>query len=149
MATVDRPAARSASSGRGLDSRLRCQVITPEKTVVDVPATFIAIPLIDGEMGIMPGRAPLVARLGFGLLRYDRPGEPTERLFVDGGFLQVRDNQIAILTNRALPVSQLTVEGARAELDRALAQTPTTPDQFHEKDRAVSRARAQLRLAQS
>ncbi len=146
MATVEGAASRSA--GRIDDSLLRCQVVTPERTVLDVNVTFAAVPLFDGELGILPGRAPLVARLGYGELRIHRPGEPIERLYIDGGFLQVRDNVVSVLTNRALPISQLTAETARGDLDRALAQTPTNALQFQEKDRAVARARAQLRLAQ-
>ena len=150
MATVEGTSGRSSTlQARGDDSLLRCQVVTPERTVLDVKVPFLAVPLYDGELGILPGRAPLVARLGYGALRFNRPGEPTERFYIDGGFLQVRDDQVSVLTNRALPVSQLTAETARGELDRALALTPTTPLQFQEKDRALARARAQLRLAES
>ncbi len=148
MATVDSSKTRSGAP-RGAASQMRCQVITPEKTLMDAEVTFVAVPLIDGEMGILPGRAPVVARLGFGELRYDRAGAPRERLYVDGGFLQIRDNQISVLTNRALSLTDLTADSARAELERALAISPTTPEQFAERDRAVARARAQLRLAEA
>jgi F0F1-type ATP synthase epsilon subunit len=50
--------------------RLHCLVITPERTVVDESADFMAVPLYDGELGVLPGRAPLVGRLGFGELRF-------------------------------------------------------------------------------
>jgi F-type H+-transporting ATPase subunit epsilon len=121
--------------------------VTPERTILDVRVRSVVVPLFDGEIGILPGRAPLVARLGYGELRFNRPGEPTERFYVDGGFLQVRDDQVSILTSRALPLAQLTAETARGDLDRALALTPTSPAQFQEKDRAMASARAQLRLA--
>src|SRR6476469_87520 len=68
---------------------LRCVVVTPERALVDVPADFVALPLYDGEVGILPGRAPLVGRLGYGELRIKR-GNQTERYYVDGGFVQVR-----------------------------------------------------------
>ena len=127
---------------------MRCQVITPEKTLMDTEVSFVAVPLVDGEMGILPGRAPIVARLGFGVLSFDRSGEQRERLYVDGGFLQVLDNRVSVLTNRALSLSDLTAETARAELTRAQAMIASTPEQFRERDRALARARAQLRLAE-
>jgi F-type H+-transporting ATPase subunit epsilon len=147
MATVEGTAVRSAP-GRVDDSLLRCQVVTPEKTVLDVRVKFVAVPLFDGEIGILPGRAPLVARLGYGELRFTGGSGSEPRLYIDGGFLQVRDNQVSLLTNRAVPVAQLTSETAQGDLDRALALTPTTPVEFQEKDRAMARARAQLRMAE-
>ena len=128
---------------------MRCQVITPEKTLMDMEVSFVAVPLIDGEMGILPGRAPIVGRLGFGVLSFDRPGEQRQRLYVDGGFLQVLDNHVSVLTNRALPLSELTVETARAEWERAQAMAAGNREQASERDRALARARAQLRAAES
>src|SRR5439155_1110249 len=51
---------------------LQCVVVTPERAVVDEEADFVALPLYDGEIGILPGRAPLVGRLGYGELRIKR-----------------------------------------------------------------------------
>ena len=48
---------------------LYCIVVTPERTVVDHPAQFVVLPLYDGELGVAPGRAPLIGRLGYGELR--------------------------------------------------------------------------------
>ena len=48
---------------------MQCIVITPEKSLIDEPAEFVALPLVDGEIGITQGRTPLVGRLGAGELR--------------------------------------------------------------------------------
>ena len=45
---------------------MRCIVVTPEKTVVDEPAEFVALPLFDGEIGISPRHSPMIGRLGCG-----------------------------------------------------------------------------------
>ena len=44
--------------------QLRCVIVTPERALFDEPADFVALPLYDGEIGFLPGRAPLVGRLG-------------------------------------------------------------------------------------
>ena len=49
--------------------KLQCIVVTPESTVLDEQVEFVALPLDDGEIGIAPGRAPLIGRLGYGELR--------------------------------------------------------------------------------
>ena len=47
-------------------AELSCLVVTPERTVLEAEADFIALPLFDGEIGIAPGRSPLIGRLGYG-----------------------------------------------------------------------------------
>jgi F-type H+-transporting ATPase subunit epsilon len=121
-------------------------VVTPERAVLDERADFVALPLFDGELGIAPGRAPLIGRLGQGELRV-RAGGTTRRLFVDGGFAQVRDNSITILTSRAIPAE--SIDAAAAERDFATAQSiaARAPAEVAEKETAVRRARALIRLA--
>ena len=48
---------------------LRCIVVTPERTEIDREAEFISLPMYDGELGVLKGRAPMIGRLGFGTLR--------------------------------------------------------------------------------
>ena len=72
MATVDSSKTRSGAP-RGAASQMRCQVITPEKTLMDAEVTFVAVPLIDGEMGILPGRAPVVALANCDMIAPVRP----------------------------------------------------------------------------
>ncbi len=48
---------------------VECIVVTPEETALQTPAQFVALPLFDGEIGIAPGRAPLIGRLGHGEMR--------------------------------------------------------------------------------
>src|SRR2546421_9032544 len=85
---------------------LRCMVVTPERALLDVPADFVALPMADGELGVLPGRAPLIGRLGFGELRIRR-GNQTGYLYVDGGFVQIRANVVTVLTSRALKAEEV------------------------------------------
>ena len=48
------------------EKSLHCVVVTPERAVVDETADFVVLPMLDGELGVLPGRAPLIGRLGFG-----------------------------------------------------------------------------------
>lgn len=126
---------------------LRCMVVTPERTTLDDPrADFVALPLYDGELGVLPGRAPLIARLGFGELRI-RTGAVTRRFFVDGGFAQVRDDVVTVLTNRAIPAAEVDAMDASRELEDARNRRASTEYEQAEKTRAVDRARALVRVA--
>jgi F-type H+-transporting ATPase subunit epsilon len=127
---------------------LECIVVTPEATALQTPAQFVALPLFDGEIGIAPGRAPMIGRLGYGEMRIVEGGKTT-RYYVDGGFVQVAGNTVSVLTNRALPASELQAEVAQRQLESARQKPSNTDELMAIRDRSVAQARAQLRLATS
>lgn len=79
--------------------QLQCVVVTPEKAVLDEPADMVILPMIDGELGVQPGRAALVGRLGKGELRL-KNGAETKKWQLEGGFAQVRGDVVTVLTTR-------------------------------------------------
>jgi F-type H+-transporting ATPase subunit epsilon len=123
---------------------LQCVVVTPEHALLDEPADFVALPMYDGELGVLPGRAPLIGRLGFGELRVKRGGQ-TQRFYVDGGFAQVRANVVTVLTGEALPAAEISQEEAARALETALK--PATGDAVDVQLKQQARARAQIRVA--
>lgn len=125
---------------------IRCVVVTPERTELDREADFVALPMFDGELGIQRGRAPMIGRLGYGVLRLQTAAGP-ERYFVDGGFAQVEDDTISVLTSRTIAVDLLDTDEAGKMLEDALAMPSDTPEQAQIKDAAVMRARGQLRAS--
>jgi F-type H+-transporting ATPase subunit epsilon len=127
---------------------LHCIVVTPEKTALEQKADFVALPLFDGEVGIAPGRAPMIGRLGFGEMRL-RVGEKVLRYYVDGGFVQVSGDVVSVLTNRAMPAEQVDSDAARKHLQQALARPISTPELEQQRDRAVAQARAQIWVSRS
>ena len=126
-------------------SELRCTVVTPEQTVRDGPAQFVALSLYDGEIGIAPGHTPLIGRLGCGEMRVTHNGG-VDRYYVEGGFVEVLGGVVSVLTNRAIPAAQLDMDVAREQLTSARARTANTPELMTARDRAVEQARAQLRV---
>ncbi len=78
---------------------LRVSVITPERTLFQGEADAVVAPAWDGEVGILRGHAPLMALLGEGRIRI-RTGDQTEFFHVAGGFLQVIDNVVTVLSER-------------------------------------------------
>ena len=125
---------------------LRCIIVTPEATVLDTPAEFVALPLFDGEAGIAPGRAPLIGRLGYGEMRV-RQGGQTSRYYVDGGFVQVAENVVSVLTNRAVAAAALDAATAQQQLQTALDSHAAGTAEMAIRDRQISQARGQLRVA--
>jgi F-type H+-transporting ATPase subunit epsilon len=127
--------------------KIQCVVVTPEKTLFDDWVDFVALPLFDGELGVMPGRAPLIGRLGFGELR-TKTGSDVHRYFVDGGFAQVRRNVVTVLTQRAIPAAQVDAAAAARELEATDKLPAVTDLEYAEQVKAVSRARGMIRVAE-
>jgi F-type H+-transporting ATPase subunit epsilon len=123
---------------------LQCVVVTPEQALLDEPADFVALPMYDGELGVLPGRAPLIGRLGYGELRV-RKGDKTQHFYVDGGFAQVRSNVVTVLTGKAVPAAEVSQEAAAQALEAALQ--PATGENVDIQLKQQARARAQLRIA--
>ncbi len=125
---------------------ITCTVVTPEQTALETKADFVALPLFDGEIGIAANHSPLIGRLGYGEMRIKSGGQ-TVAYYVDGGFVQVADNVVAVLTNRALPAKSLDPAAAETQLQTALQQPANSPVLMEIRDRKVAQARAQIRTA--
>jgi len=128
------------------EKTLRLLIVTPEKTLLDESVSALSFPLYDGGIGILPGRLPLIGRLGTGELKVQQ--ESQERLyFIDGGFVQVRNNVVTLLTNNAVPAGLLTINQAQQELETASKLVPTTEDGLKLKSTQQQRARRKLAIA--
>lgn len=125
---------------------LKCIVVTPEATALEVECEFVALPLYDGEIGIAPMHSPMIGRLGYGEMRISQEGK-VSRYYIDGGFVQVADNVVSVLTNRALPASKLDTATVEAQLVAAGERPSNTPELYDLRERAIAQARAQLRVA--
>jgi F-type H+-transporting ATPase subunit epsilon len=126
-------------------STIQCVVVTPERTELDVQAESITVPLFDGELGILRGHSPLVGRLGYGLLRIKTNGQQ-QVYFVEGGFVQVADNVVSVLTDKVVNSSQLTSASAAEAMRAALELPSDQPDLRALREKAIHRARALSRV---
>ena len=126
--------------------KLRLVIVTPERTLLDEPVSALRFPLYDGDIGILPGRLPLIGRLGSGELKLtSSSGERS--FFIDGGFAQVQGSVVSLLTHRAIPVADLTMAEAEKQLAAAQSRTARTDDEVKAKLDDQQRARRMLSLA--
>lgn len=93
------------------DNRLEVSVISPEATVFEGRASQVIAPAWDGLVGVLPDHAPMIVLLGGGELRIDAEGG-TRSYDVAGGFMQVVDNRVTVLSERAGPVRAAKPAGA-------------------------------------
>ena len=120
---------------------MKCIIVTPENKILDSEVTEIVLPLHDGLAGILPGHAPLLARLKPSVMRYKDLEWDEYIMFVDGGFAHIRNNEIIILTPNVYKPAQVEFVTARDELEKAFALPSITPDQVEKRMHAIERAR--------
>ena len=125
----------------------RVAVVTPEREVAALVAKFVALPAFDGEMGILAKRAPLLTQLGSGPLRIEGADGSKLSFFVSGGFAQMVDDKLTLLTEEAREPGEVTTDAAGKSLAEASAMAGVTDAEFAKKERATARARALRRAA--
>ena len=128
-------------------AELRLVLVTPERTLLDRSVASIRVPMFDGSAGIYPARAPLVGRLGVGELKMNDTDGGSEAYFVDGGFIQVKAEQVSVLTNSAQSVNEIDRAAAQAELDAAIADKALSDEEFAVLAHRLERARKLVSLS--
>jgi F-type H+-transporting ATPase subunit epsilon len=83
------------------DKTLRVRVVAPDRIVFEGDASSLVAPAWDGQVGILPGHAPMLALVGSGALHVDRVGGGSASFHVAGGVLKVERNQVTLLTEYA------------------------------------------------
>ena len=124
---------------------LHCIVVTPEETAFETDADSVIVPLFDGEKGVMTDHAPMIGRLGNGTLTLTTGGT-TESHYVEGGFIQVLDNVVSILTNRVAAIEDFNRDDLEVNLRDALAMPGNSVEQLDQREKVVDAVRSQLRM---
>ncbi|MCK6457815.1 MAG: ATP synthase F1 subunit epsilon [Phycisphaerae bacterium] len=126
---------------------IQCSVITPEAQVFDAAASSVVFAAHDGLVGVLKDRAPLVCELGIGVLRVDTVDSGPHEFFIDGGFAQVLENRVDVLTERAIAAEDLLRADAEKEREAASRMPIKDDASFQARQDAIARASVKLRLA--
>jgi len=126
----------------------QCTIVTPEQQLLDQTVTQAILPAHDGQIGILTGRAPLLVKLGLGKLQIDLGGgRPQQVYLVEGGFAQMKDNKLTVLTNAAWAPGEIDAAAARAEYDEAQRSAPADAKGLAERQRKLNRAKLKQEMA--
>ena len=127
---------------------LQLDIITPERRLLSEQVDAVTVPGLGGELGILPGHTPLISQLQTGVLSYTR-GAETRRLLVSGGFVEVNDDRVSVLTDLAELPGEIDAARARLERDDAekrLGAFTGAPEEMAEVRTQLDRAAARLQL---
>jgi len=127
---------------------LRLQVVSQEEELFSGKVDIVLAPGAEGQLGILPNHAPLIAHLAVGEL-VARAGDEEYAFAVHGGFLHVLPDEVIVLADVAERVEEIDVERAEEARQRALEMLHESPPPEERRliENALRRSRVRLKLA--
>src|SRR5918992_6001326 len=129
--------------------QLQLEVVTPERRVLSEAVDMVTVPGLGGEWGILPGHTPLISQLQTGVLTYVQEGKSFP-LHVSGGFVEVRDDHVAVLADvaeRPEEIDAARAKQSRESLEKQLNAWTGTEEDFEVARAKLERSVVRLQLA--
>lgn len=102
---------------------IQVDVVSAEERIFSGSARFVSLPGELGQLGILPGHAPLISRVRPGMMRIEMNDQNEELIFVAGGILEVQPNIVTVLADTAIrgkDLDEKKAQEARCRAERAL-----------------------------
>lgn len=99
---------------------LKIKIVTPERSVAELEASAVTLPIMDGDVTILPNHEPYIGALKAGEIIVHHAADSAEHLAVSGGFVEFDTNTLSILADTAERAEEIDIE--RAEAARARAE---------------------------
>ncbi|MCL5783847.1 MAG: ATP synthase F1 subunit epsilon [Patescibacteria group bacterium] len=128
-------------------SQLHLKIVTPEKEIFDGEADMVNVTTSDGELGILPHHANLMAQVIPGEMRV-KNGDKVQVMVTGGGLLQMTNNVLTIATDlaeKAEDIDEKAVEEAKSRAQAALEQT-LTDEEYVTAMATLEKSLAQLKV---
>jgi F-type H+-transporting ATPase subunit epsilon len=130
-----------------MPATFHCTITTPVKRVFDQEVTYASFPAWDGQHGVIAGQSPMLCEMGIGPLRLDFPEGGSRAYLLEGGFAQVQDNVLTLVTDNATPAESLALDDTEKELAEANARVLERAVDRTAVERDQTRALAKRALA--
>lgn len=124
--------------------KIRLEVVTPEKEVVNEMAQIVMAPGSLGEFGVLSGHTPFMTSLKTGAVHYRDESGKDQYVFVSGGFAEALPDKVTVLAESAEKMKDIDPERAKAAMERA--EKRLAEDRAKEKI-DIARAKAALERA--
>jgi F-type H+-transporting ATPase subunit epsilon len=125
---------------------LTVDVVSPERVLYSGEADMVVCRTTDGEIAFLPGHAPFLGALGIGVVRSLLPEQGEQAVAVHGGFVEVSNDRVIVLSDVAELAEQIDVERARRAKRRAEERLAADPED-EDAQEALRRAETRLEVA--
>lgn len=129
--------------------RIPLSIVTPERVAWEGEVDSLVVPAAEGQLGVLPGHAPLLAQLSPGVVQI-RSGEETRMLAVSGGYFEVHGGKAALFAETAELAEEIDAERARQAVEKAKAalHQPSGSAEPEQALAALRRALVRLKVSE-
>jgi F-type H+-transporting ATPase subunit epsilon len=128
-------------------AELDCEILTPEGRVFEGRVEMVVVPGTEGELGVLPRHAPIIARLKVGEVRAKFEGGEWRSWAISEGYFKMQFDKATVLVEDAVAANEINVEQARSDAEAAQARIAEAAGGESEMDRV--RAERDLLYAES
>ncbi|MCL1833074.1 MAG: ATP synthase F1 subunit epsilon [Leptospirales bacterium] len=89
---------------------IKCSILTPERLIYEGEVGFAVVQAHNGELGFLYGHSPLISKLGVGEVRLNNPNKGIDYLMVEGGVVEIKNNNLIVLAERAFAQSDFSAD---------------------------------------
>lgn len=132
------------------DKSFRLEIVTPTKVIFDGEVVSFSAPGVMGGFQVLYNHAPLLAEIGIGAVKIQKPDGSELRFATGGGFVNVLDNRVTLLAESAERAAEIDAERAQTARDRARQKLGEKINdiELHETQQALQRALNRIRIAE-
>ena len=120
------------------------ELVSRERLVLSVAVGMVVVPGVEGDFGVLPGHAPMISNVRPGVISIYNDRALEARVFVGGGFAEVSDSRLTVLTEDAVALDEIDRAGADARLAEAREAVDGAGD-----DRAKAEAEKRVVIAEA
>ncbi len=121
---------------------LQVKLVAADRSVWSGEATIVIARTLDGDIGVLPGHAPVLGELASGVVLVRTTDGEQVSAAVHGGFISVENDTVSLLAEQAELADEIDVERARREVERLGTGTTADGDLSEAQIRAETRLRA-------
>ena len=121
---------------------VHCDIVSAEKQLFSGLVELVVAAGVEGDLGVMPGHAPLLTRLKPGPVRVKKQNADEEVFYVSGGFLEIQPKLVTVLADTAERAQDM--DGAQAEEAKQRAK-----EALEGKNADMDYSRAAITLAEA
>lgn len=126
------------------DNKVEFELVSPERLLVSQPVDMVVVPGGEGDFGVLPGHAPLISTVRFGVIEIYEGNVVSERIFVAGGFAEVTQERCTVLAEQAVRVAEIDQSVVEQQLREAHQDSADATS-----DAARTSAERRIRLAEA
>lgn len=130
------------------NNKINLQIITPTRSVLDEMVDSAVLRTTNGDLGVLYDHEPVVALLGYNVLRYKQDGKEYKAT-VMGGFAEVTKDKVTVLTDASELAHEIDLERAKRAKERAEGRKGESDMDLLRADIALRKALVRLNVGEA